>query len=220
MTLGGAIGSVLGNAVGVTISPLPSIALIMVLFSPSARRNGPVFMLGWFLGLAAVSALVVAVGIEAGSGSTALGGILKVVVGVVLLWLAVRRWRGRPRDGEATGLPGWMTSIADAGTGRVLGLGLLLSAANPKNLGLTVAAMSSTVTLPPGESFTVLAVFVVLASSVPLGILVYSLVGGDRAAASLTSLRGWLERNNDTVMTVLLLVLGTKVLGDGVAALL
>lgn len=42
---------------------------------------------------------------------------------------------------------------------------------------------------------------------------------GDRAAEVLDELKTWLIHNNAAIMAVLLLVLGAKMLGDGIAAL-
>ena len=42
--MGQAIGEVLPFAVGVAISPVPIIAVILVLFSARARVNGPAFL--------------------------------------------------------------------------------------------------------------------------------------------------------------------------------
>jgi hypothetical protein len=42
---------------------------------------------------------------------------------------------------------------------------------------------------------------------------------GDRAAHLLEGLRHWLARNNPVIMTVLLLVIGSKILGDGISGL-
>lgn len=42
---------------------------------------------------------------------------------------------------------------------------------------------------------------------------------GSRAAAMLDALKAWMTHNNAVIMAVLLLVLGAKLLGDGIAAL-
>ncbi len=41
------ISAVLTFAIGVAISPVPIIAVILVLFSRGARVNGPAFLAGW-----------------------------------------------------------------------------------------------------------------------------------------------------------------------------
>ena len=51
------ISEILVYAVGVSISLLSIIAVTLMLFSKRARVNGPVFLLGWVLALAAVSKL-------------------------------------------------------------------------------------------------------------------------------------------------------------------
>ena len=49
------ISAVLTFAVGVAISPVPIIAVILMLFSSRAKVNGPIFLLGWAGALAVVS---------------------------------------------------------------------------------------------------------------------------------------------------------------------
>ena len=44
--MGGAISEVLPFAIGVAISPVPIIAVILVLFSARARANGTMFLIG------------------------------------------------------------------------------------------------------------------------------------------------------------------------------
>lgn len=67
-----AIGQILGNAAGVAVSPVPVIALILMLFSPAAIRNSVMFLVGWILGLAAAIVVVLLIGVQqtAGGGST------------------------------------------------------------------------------------------------------------------------------------------------------
>jgi hypothetical protein len=56
--MGQGISEVLTFAVGVAISPVPIIAVILMLFSAKARVNGLVFLAGWALALAVVSGAV------------------------------------------------------------------------------------------------------------------------------------------------------------------
>jgi amino acid transporter len=70
--VGKAIGEVPTYGVGVAISVAPIIAVILMLFSQRARVNGPIFLLGWVIALAAVSiiAYLVADQNNASSNST------------------------------------------------------------------------------------------------------------------------------------------------------
>ena len=99
--MGAAIGQILPLAVGVALSPVPIIAVALMLMSQRARLNGPVFVIGWLIGLAVIGVIVLAV---AGPGDASSHGkpatwvsVLKLVLGVLLLLLAVRQWHGRPR---------------------------------------------------------------------------------------------------------------------------
>lgn len=219
--MGSAIGQVLGFAVGVAISPIPIIAVVLMLFSSRAVSNGVAFVVGWLVGLAAVSAIVLAIGLEGSDGGDGGGGWVKAVVGLVFLFLAVAQWRKRPAVGEEPAMPAWMASVDQFTSARAFGLAVLLSGVNPKNLGLTVAAASSigAVELSSGEEAVVVAVYVLLASCTLLVPVVGYLAARDRMAPVLDELKGWLIANNATVMAVLFAVLGAKVLGDGIALL-
>jgi hypothetical protein len=49
--------------------------------------------------------------------------------------------------------------------------------------------------------------------------VVYRLVRGEHAQATLDGARSWLEANNSVVMAVLFLVIGAKILGNGLSTL-
>src|SRR3954471_2336462 len=102
--MGQGISEILTFAVGVALSPVPIIAVILMLFSRRARVNGPAFLIGWVIALGAVSTAVYALS-DAGdpaTSSTASDTIAwgKIALGVLLLLFAARTWRGRPGPGE------------------------------------------------------------------------------------------------------------------------
>jgi threonine/homoserine/homoserine lactone efflux protein len=220
--MGTAIGDVLGTAVGVAISPVPIIALILMLFSRAATRNGVSFLAGWLVGLVGVGLVVLAVGLEASDeGESDSSGVLKIIIGALFVLLGWRQWKGRPRGGEEPAMPGWMTAIDDFSSAKSFGMGILLTVLNPKNLGLTVAAAATigSAGLSGGEEAVTLLLFVAIASlTIAAPIALYLLVR-ERAETMLDAMKEWLVANNNTVMTVLFVVLGAKVLGDGIAIL-
>jgi hypothetical protein len=59
--MGEAIGQILSLGVGVALSPVPIIAVVLMLGTPRARVNGPAFLLGWMAGLAIVGTVVLLV---------------------------------------------------------------------------------------------------------------------------------------------------------------
>ena len=82
------IAEVLTFAIGVAISPDPTIAVILMLFSQRARVNRPLFLLGWVVALAIVVAVVYVFADQSGAStsSTASDSISsgKIVFGVLV----------------------------------------------------------------------------------------------------------------------------------------
>lgn len=222
--MGQAIGQILPAAVAVAISPLPIIAVILMLFTPRARTNGPAFVVGWVLGLVVVGIVVLLVAGAADiatNQSSRAGSIIKLVLGLVLLRLAVRQWRGRPHAGEEGSLPKWMHAIDRFTPVKALGLGAVLGGLNPKNFVLAVAAATTLAQagLSAGEDTLVWAIFVAIGTATVAAPVGYYLIGGDSAKGELEELRTWLGHNNATVMAVLLVVIGAKLIGDGITGL-
>ena len=52
--MGSVIGDILPMALGVAISPVPIIAVILMLLAPRARAASVAFMLGWVIGVVVV----------------------------------------------------------------------------------------------------------------------------------------------------------------------
>ena len=97
---GEAIGQVLSFAVGVAISPIPIIAVVLMLATPRGRMNGPAFIGGRLVGLGVVGTLVLlgSSGADATTDSAPATWTewLKIGLGVLLVLVAVKQWRGRP----------------------------------------------------------------------------------------------------------------------------
>ena len=145
--MGNALGSILPMAIGVAISPVPIIAVILMLFSKRARSNGIAFLVGWVLALVVVGSIVLILAnlgkISAGGTPSTLAYVLKLLLGLLFLFMAVRQWRGRPKEGEEPHMPKWMASIDQFTPGKAFGFAAVLAGVNPKNLGLTLAAALS-----------------------------------------------------------------------------
>lgn len=76
------------------------------------------------------------------------------------------------------------------------------------------------VDLSGGQQTVAVVVYVVIAAStVAIPVIGYA-VAPDRMRGPLDGLRSWLEANNVTVMTVMLLVIGFVVLGKGLGGLI
>jgi len=223
--VGQGIGEVLTFAIGVAISPVPIIAVILMLFSQQAKVNGPAFLVGWVLALAAVGTVVYVVSHDGSvaTSSSAADSVSwgKIVLGVVLLLLARRNWSKRPAPGEEPAMPKWMGTVDTLSPVKAFGLGVLLAGVNPKNLILTAGAAAglAQLGLSTTDAVVATAVFVVVASLTIVLPVLYALVGGERAEGTLEAAKAWLTVHNAAVMAVLFLVFGVDLIAKGLPPL-
>ena len=223
--MGAAIGDILGLAAGVAVSPLPIVAIILMLVTPRGRVNGSLFAAGWLAGLAVLGTVVLVLAGPADPSSegqpAAWIGWLKLLLGVLALLLAGRQWRSRPAEGIEPEMPKWMAGLGRLRPGGALGLGALLSAVNPKNGGLTIAAAASIAGagLAAGQQAIALATFVLVGSVGVVAPLIVYVAAGERAARTLDSWKTWASDHNAAIMAILFLIFGCKLVGDGIAVL-
>jgi len=224
VTTAALIGELLPQAVTIAISPIPIIAAILVLLSPRARTVATAFLVGWVAGIAVavvvVSLLSSSIPAADPDASKPVAGVVKTVLGVLLVLLAVRQWRARPAPGTTAAPPKWMAAIDSMTPVKAAGLAFLLAAVNPKNLMMAVAAGVTVGTSEASTGAVVwsLVVFVVIASlSIALPVVGF-LVAGRRIAGPLGTMRDWLTANNATIMAVLFLVIGVTTLGKGIGS--
>ena len=223
--MGQAVGQMLTMAVGVALSPIPIIASVLLVSSPRGRVNGPAFVLGCAASAAVIGGILIAVGV--GSGTDESGGpstgtsMLKLVLGVVLLGLAARQWRGRPADDEDPPLPKWMGALDGFSPVKSLVAGVVVTGLNPKNLLLVVAGAAAVASAgaTAGEGAVAWAIFTLIAIIGVATPVVISFAMGDRSDELLGRLRRWMAHNNGVIMAVILLLIGAKLLGDGIAGL-
>ena len=220
-----AIGQVLTFGVGVALSPIPTIAVVLMLGTPRARTNGPAFVLGEVIGLSVVGAIVLTV---AGGADASEGGgpadwvsVLKLVLGALLVLVAAKQWRGRPQEGQEAQLPKWMQAVDSFTATKAVGMGVLLSGVNPKNMLLTVGAAAAIAQTgaDTGDQVIAFAVFVLVGILGTAGPVAIYFMMGERAKRSLDGLKAWMGAHNAAIMAVLCLVIGAKLIGDGVSAL-
>jgi len=223
--VGQAIGQMLTMAVGVALSPIPIIASVLLVSSPRGRVNGPAFVVGCAASTAVIGGVILAVGV--GSGTSDSGGpstgtsALKLVLGIVLLGMAARQWRGRPVSDEDPPLPKWMGALDGFSPQKSLLAGLVVTGLNPKNLLLVIAGAAAVASADAtaGEEAVAWAIFTLIAIVGVATPVVISYAMGDRSEEVLQRLRTWMAHNSGVIMAVILLLIGVKLLGDGIAGL-
>ena len=219
--MGPVIGDILPLALGVAISPVPIIAVILMLLSPKARGTSIGFLLGWVLGiLVAIVVFTLLSSVLPRSDADQpkpVAGVITIVLGLGLLLLAVRQWRSRPAPGSEPAMPKWMAAIDTMTAGRALVLAFLIAALNPKNLLMAIAAgvaIGAGTTSTGTAAVAIIVYTVIAASTIAIPVIAY-LVASKRMAGPLDSLRTWLLHNNATIMAVVLLVIGVVLIGKG-----
>src|SRR5262245_9747938 len=224
--MGAAIGETLPLALGVALSPLPIMAVIVMLIVTQAQRNAIAFTVGWALGAFIECTLVTLLALGAtlqtpATNRSRLAAIIQMVIGVVTLALAINQWRMRPAPGAEPRLPRWMKALDRLNPATSLGFGALYVGANVKNVPLIISAGTSIGTADIGraEQIVATAVFALLCTLGPGSPVLVYLVGGKGAKQTLNTWKRWLELHNNAIMAVLLLFFGAKFLGDGLAGL-
>jgi hypothetical protein len=116
----------------------------------------------------------------------------------------------------------------DSGTSTAVGIVevaigalFLLSGVNPKNPGPHAGRRRhiAQAGLDGGGTVVAIAVFVIIGSLTVAGPVVFYAAGSSRAAGPLESIKEFMADHNAVIMMVVLLVLGAKVLGQGIAGL-
>lgn len=219
------MSEMLPSAVGIAISPLPIVGVVLMLVTSRGRVNGPAFLFGWVVGLAIVGTVLFA--IESDFASSARGEpatwvpCVALLLGVVLLGVATRQWRRRPRGGDDVRMPKWMAALDQWSPLKAAGAGVALSTFNPKNLLLAVvgAAAIARTGVSAGQQAAAYAVFVLIATIGVGAPVVLYLALGDRSRELLATLKRWMARNNAVLIALLLIVIGVKLIGDGISGL-
>ena len=222
-----AFGNALPFAVAVALSPFPIIAVVLVLLSPTGKSAGLAFLAGRVAGVAVIVGVFAAISdlVERSGEASPAVAAARVLVGAALVVLAVWKRPGRsPTETEretASELPGWMSALEGASSGRAARVAFLLSVANPKELllgvgaGITIGSSG----LPLGATLGVAAAYTVVAClSVAVPVVAF-LAAPDRIRGRLEALRALLVRHNAAIISVLLLVIGAALIGGGLSEL-
>jgi threonine/homoserine/homoserine lactone efflux protein len=220
-TVSDVLGSILPLAIAVAISPVPIIAEILLLFTDRRVANAGAFVVGFTVGVAGVLGMLVVLAgtqdLSSGTDASTASAIIGMVLGALLIVGAVRQFRGRPGPGKTAPTPKWMDGISAFQPGRSLAAGLVVGAVNPKNIAMAIGTsrVIAGAGLSAGEDVVVVVVYTLVAILGVAAPLVVMLVMGDRAQGILDGWKSWLGQNNAAVMSVLFLVFGIVLIGQG-----
>jgi threonine/homoserine/homoserine lactone efflux protein len=198
-------------------------AVIVIVLAPSGGMRGSALLGGRFLGVAIVVGVFTAfaeyfVGL---GGSPVVAAAVRLLFGIALMVFAVVKWLRRPRGADADEPPKWMASLEGLTGWAAFRLGLVVSVLNPKEIALGAGAglVIGGVLYGFGESVAAVAIYAAIASLTVAAPVIAVLIAGSRVTESLGDFRGWLVRNNTTVVSVVMLVFGAILFGDGLGGL-
>jgi threonine/homoserine/homoserine lactone efflux protein len=208
-------------ALVVALSPLTIIPAVLVLHSPKPRPTGLAFLLGWIIGLAALTQIFIELSNLLGGGldkPPSWASYVRIVAGTALVVFGIYKWLTRKRASHA---PKWMSSFAKITPARAFTTAIVLVVVNPKVLFMCAAAGLAVGTEGVGRTGAVVGLIyyvAIAASTVALPILAYA-VSGDRLSQPLHRLKDWMERQHAALIAVILVVLGLLVLYKGIHGL-
>ena len=201
--------------IAVALDPLPLTAFLVVLPSKRGVRKGAAYVFGWLVSLAAVVTItVLATGNSPPKPSTApsLAALaVKIALGAVLVWIAVRHIRARGRPKPPKKPPKWQEHVDSMSPWFALGLAPALQ---PWVLIGAGAATVVQAKLSSWESFLALFLYCVLASSSYLAMELYAVFRPAQSQALLGRARTWIDTHTDQVIIVGSLIIGFWLIGD------
>lgn len=238
--MGELVLSLIPLAIGVVLSPLAIMALVAVLLSHNARRNGVAFLLGWIVAILLVLGvsfwIFTALEVKEPGLPPVWVPVLRLIIGLVMVAAAVAVYRrghakvlemaaaATPADvvKAAPQLPGWLTAVETFTPVRSFLLGLGIFILNPVDASCAVlAALDIRLAgLTTGSTVTVLIVFAVI-GILPIAIpVLFALVRGAAAQPLLDQTRSWIAGHTSVLNAALLLVIAVLQLQKALSAFL
>jgi Sap, sulfolipid-1-addressing protein len=206
------IVSLIPLALGVVISPLAIMALVAVLLSKRAKRNGIAFLIGWILAIVVtllISFLVLELlDVQATTTPPTWVAYVRIILALILVVIGIyslRRGRGRivamahastPAQvvSAAPQLPGWLRAVETFTPGRCGLLGFGIFFLNPVDTSCAVlAALDIRLATISTTASVVAAVLFAIVGIVPMAIpVIIATVRGADAQPFLGASRKWI----------------------------
>ena len=201
--------SLLPLGIGAAISPWPTTVTIMFLSTGRPLAKALAYLIGY-------SAVLVAIGIvaltvfgggdyEGGDRSSAVGGTLDVVFGILFLVLALKLWLKAPDPSAPP--PRWMSAFESINIGGAFLLGVFMMVTNFSTLPLYIAGLKEIVTAnlnPAGNLFALVLFILLIVVELLVPTVVYAR-SPRRGGELLDGARQWLEKYN-RVITICIFV--------------
>jgi hypothetical protein len=212
-------------ALGIAVTPVAITAVLLLLTTPQARRNGPAFLAGWVVALGVVGGVVLVI---IGSTTVTHAGTtpewlswLRIALGILLLLVGVFEAHQHAGGESTIRRPSWTEKLGKVRPSVAFGLGAALAGARPKNIILIIGGATAIVQAgisAGGQSIAYIIFAAVATLGVAIPIVIY-FVTGDRAAETLQHLEEWLASSSAAIISVLCLIIGVDLIGSGISTL-
>jgi hypothetical protein len=220
-----AIARSLALAIGVAFSPVPIMAVVLMLTTARAKVNGSAFVLGWLFSLGIVGTIVLCISGPAGAGGS--GALatsvrwLEIVFGTLLFLVAIHQFWRRPRAQKPVPMLKGPSAIGDLGPGAAFVAGALLAGANPKDLLLAVAGATAIAQtgIAGGQQAIAYLFFAVIATiGVGAPVLIHLAIGR-RSQDLFAKLKARTGRHRAVIMSILCLIVSATFIGEAITGL-
>jgi len=207
-------------SLGLALSPFPLIAIIIILMTPKAKSNSLWFLLGWILGIYGIGLLILIIpGLDSKhSMPSVYSGVIRIVLGLSLLFFAFKTWLNRPGSEDEIVTPKLFLSIDKFGLRKSMLTGFLFSAANVKNMAFSAAgAVRINQSLPENESiFIAMLLFSLIGSLTLLFPVMVYVFAEKKIEPTFLIWKKWLIKNNAILLIILLGTIGLMLLKSGI----
>ncbi|MET0842423.1 MAG: GAP family protein [Mycetocola sp.] len=217
----GVIGQLLPLMVATALSTVPILVSITILLAPRSTASAILYLIGLLSGSFLMTGLL-AYGAQAlptfsvfGSGPTV--ATVSTVIGLAFIASGIVLFVRGGADSRI-GMPRWLRAVGTIRPITALGLGLVLNI-RPKALLLSTAAglVIGTARLTDAEIVIVLAIFAIVGGSTVAVPIVVALARPQATRPHLQEAERWIVRHARAVTAVVLLLIGTIILGDGLS---
>ncbi len=231
------IAEIIVPALAIAGSPLLIIVLLAVLNKSPKVNRGLLFTAGWLVGLSFLN-LVLLMTLEMIEISSSDGGVvfawMRVLFGLALLFLALKKFIKWKKSEGLAEVPGWMQKIDDFSEMKIFLFGGGFAAANPKHIAFTIAGLSTIVQSTSSliDSYAKLFsiaglqilspyvfIFILLSSGSILTIMLFLLIFGEKIQPVLAKINHFMIKNNLLIMAGLFLLFGVSLLKKGLEGL-
>ncbi len=206
----------------IAISPVPVLAVIMMLLTDRERANPLAFLAGWISILTVLVTGSLLSGVESVSTTPSRTvAVIFVLAAVALIALAVQEWRRRPKRGEPQRVERWMKFLHTVTPPRAFafGAGLVVVAFKDLLSAIQAGAVVHHDSLQFGQQVAAVAFFVLLSSLLIIVPIAVAAALGQRAHPALHRWRHWLERHGRLVLAALFSLIALLLLIQGLSVL-